>query len=437
MLACIQDGLHGVRRYVFEGVPLLGVGNVTENGIDLTDANRITEAEHVRLAPSQVRRGDLLITITGRVGTAAIYDSDAPANLSAHVALGRPKATQSLLYLKHYLASRFGAASLTQALVGSTHPHINVRRLAELPIPLPPPEIQRQIAGAMEAAREVRNKKLLRADRRLATLDRLTLKALKIPEPPTEGRTCFGIYLGMGPKIEELRRLLGTLCDHRITRHRLDPQHYQPNYRRWLSAMMTTGGASLGALISLSNEQWTPFETDSDTVIRYIEINGIDTKTGEIVRSDQILAANAPSRARMVVRTGDILVSLTRPHLGAVAEVTPEYDGCVASTGFAVLRGLKRRKDFFATPGYLWSVLRSAICREQMMRNSTGGNYPAISESGLLGLFIPTRLKELQRELVAEISSHREEARRLRSEAEASWTAAKQRFEAALLGSSR
>ena len=41
MLAVVQDGLHGVRHYVPEGVPLLGVGNVTEDGIDLTEVNRI------------------------------------------------------------------------------------------------------------------------------------------------------------------------------------------------------------------------------------------------------------------------------------------------------------------------------------------------------------------------------------------------------------
>src|SRR5437660_2362972 len=42
MLATVQDGLHGVRRYVPEGVPLLGVGNINEDGIDLTEVNRIT-----------------------------------------------------------------------------------------------------------------------------------------------------------------------------------------------------------------------------------------------------------------------------------------------------------------------------------------------------------------------------------------------------------
>ena len=95
MLSLVQDGLHGIRRYVPEGVPLLGVGNVTEDGIDISEVNRITPEEHTRLAASQVKRGDLLVTITGRLGTASIYDSDAPANLSAHVALCRAKRSKS------------------------------------------------------------------------------------------------------------------------------------------------------------------------------------------------------------------------------------------------------------------------------------------------------------------------------------------------------
>ena len=47
---------------------------------------------------------------------------------------------------------------------------------------------------------------------------------------------------------------------------------------------------------------------------------------------------DAPSRARQRLSTGDVLVSMTRPNLNAVAIVPAKLDGAIGSTGFHVLR---------------------------------------------------------------------------------------------------
>ena len=54
----------------------------------------------------------------------------------------------------------------------------------------------------------------------------------------------------------------------------------------------------------------------------YVEISDVDTRTG-LVGHKRILAAEAPSRARKMLRAGDVLVSTVRPERGAVA-VTPK-----------------------------------------------------------------------------------------------------------------
>jgi type I restriction enzyme, S subunit len=50
------------------------------------------------------------------------------------------------------------------------------------------------------------------------------------------------------------------------------------------------------------------------------------------------LGQDAPSRARKVVQTEDVLVSTTRPNLNAVAMVPDKFNDQIASTGFDVLR---------------------------------------------------------------------------------------------------
>jgi len=63
--------------------------------------------------------------------------------------------------------------------------------------------------------------------------------------------------------------------------------------------------------------------------------------------------SDAPSRARKVISVGDVLVSLTRPNLNAVALVGKEYDGQIASTGFEVIKpvGVDSRFIFFLVRG--------------------------------------------------------------------------------------
>src|SRR5437870_4358539 len=72
--------------------------------------------------------------------------------------------------------------------------------------------------------------------------------------------------------------------------------------------------------------------------VPYIDIGSIDRDSKRVGPTEKVTGANAPTRARQWVKSGDVLVSLTRPNLNAVAMVRPELDGAVASTGFDILR---------------------------------------------------------------------------------------------------
>jgi len=74
------------------------------------------------------------------------------------------------------------------------------------------------------------------------------------------------------------------------------------------------------------------------SAVRYIDITGIDRATKRIAESREVCGSDAPTRARQWVRAGDVLVSMTRPNLNAVAQVPASLDGAVSSTGFDVLR---------------------------------------------------------------------------------------------------
>lgn len=104
----------------------------------------------------------------------------------------------------------------------------------------------------------------------------------------------------------------------------------------------------------------------------YIDISAVDNRRKEIVGPRKLSNSKAPSRARQQVKSGDVLVSTTRPNLNAVALVPPRLDGSVASTGFAVLRPI------FLESRWLYFVVQSEDFIAEMSAMVKGALYPAI-----------------------------------------------------------
>lgn len=123
---------------------------------------------------------------------------------------------------------------------------------------------------------------------------------------------------------------------------------------------------------------------EPDKVFIYIDISSVDVVTGMITNPQELLGEEAPSRARKVVRTGDIIISTCRPTRGAIAIIPRELDNQICSTGFCVIRA-KENVDV----RYLHFILRSALVKEQFRKFSTGSSYPAILDSDVEKTIIP------------------------------------------------
>ena len=73
-------------------------------------------------------------------------------------------------------------------------------------------------------------------------------------------------------------------------------------------------------------------------IFNYIDIGSIDSISKRISTIQQIEWAKASSRARQVIRKGDILFSTVRVNLERIAFVDKDMSDGIASTGFTVLR---------------------------------------------------------------------------------------------------
>jgi type I restriction enzyme S subunit len=116
-------------------------------------------------------------------------------------------------------------------------------------------------------------------------------------------------------------------------------------------------------------------DTDPTREMIYVDIGGVDS-LGHIIEREQLTFASAPSRARRLVRDGDVIVSTVRTYLRAIAPISNPEPGTVVSTGFAVVRPADDLTTDYAAYG-----LRAPYFVERVVANSKGVSFPAINES--------------------------------------------------------
>ena len=130
-------------------------------------------------------------------------------------------------------------------------------------------------------------------------------------------------------------------------------------------------------------------------LINYIDISSVDNIEKEIVSYQTISSKEAPSRAKQLLKRGDILVSTVRPNLNAVALIESETENLmVGSTGYCVLR-CKENAD----ARYLFHFCQSPYFVDDMSSQATGASYPAVSNSIVRSSLIPCYSVEEQRKI--------------------------------------
>lgn len=140
---------------------------------------------------------------------------------------------------------------------------------------------------------------------------------------------------------------------------------------------------------------WNPLRTGGSDIFSYIDLSSVDREEKAVISTTPTVASEAPSRARQLVREGDILVSTVRPNLNAVAVVTNEYDGATASTGFSVLRPDERR----SVSRYIFHWVRTPSFITDMTRKATGASYPAVSDKIIAESLVPLPPLDEQRRI--------------------------------------
>ncbi|MBH8610749.1 restriction endonuclease subunit S [Pseudomonas mohnii] len=145
---------------------------------------------------------------------------------------------------------------------------------------------------------------------------------------------------------------------------------------------------------------------DDDEEFIYIDIASVDRTLKTVSEPQQLKGAGAPSRARKMVNTGDVIVSMTRPNLNAVALIHEQHNNCIASTGFDILKPVE------VEPRWIFAAVRSAQFVEAMCEKVQGALYPAVSSADIrkYQIQVPprseqTRIAQKLDELLAQVDT--------------------------------
>lgn len=405
------------------GVRFLRSGEITVEGAVTAESDvHISDFIHNGLMKrSQLDRGDLLIAIVGAtIGSAGIYDCDESANINQAIAAVRlRKGDVSREFACWYLHSSLGQKLLDYFKRPVARANINLEEVGEIPLLVPGVKQQREMVSAMNAARAERQAKLAEADALLVGLDGFLLATLGLTPPPKEECKVYAI------RANELRR-------------RIDAYSNQARFRNLFTYIQNTRHpvATFEQLATVIFSGATPLAKGDAYVeppegVRFIR-SGEITSDGEVTTTSEVHLASAihdgPMK-RSRLQRGDLLIAIVGATIGA-AGIFNRDEPANINQAIAVVR--LAGKDI--SPEFACLYLRSCIGQaflDYFKRPVARANIN-LEEIGEIPVLVPHA--DLQQAIVAESHRRRDEARLVRTEAEAGWQAAKHRFEEQLLG---
>ena len=170
---------------------------------------------------------------------------------------------------------------------------------------------------------------------------------------------------------------LEQIGEARPRRFRPYPE-YKDSGIEWLGEMPAHWEVERLKYLATVNDEALRESTDPSYELNYVDISSVDSIDG-ITSAETLVFEKAPSRARRIVREGDVIVSTVRTYLRAIAAIENLEPNLIVSTGFAVVRPRGLDSSFACY------ALRAPYFVERVVAESVGVSYPAINAGDLAG----------------------------------------------------
>jgi len=372
------------------GIPFLRVQNVTEWGLDLSDVKYINKETHDGLLKrSQVFENDLLVTITGRIASAAVAPKGFEGNINQHSVVIKTESKEVSEILAAYLNCSVGQKLAFRNTTGGTRPALDYPALLSITI-----LADKRVLEITKRVAEQKKQNEAQTEKLLASIDDYLLKELGInlPTPPEN----------------ILKNRMFTTTIREISGERFDPFYYKKIYTKTIAAIQKGKFRTdiiKHLIIDLKNG--VEIRNYVDEGIRYLRVTDL-TKNG-LNNSSKRFVAGQEIPERIKLNKNCILISRSGS-LGLVNIVEDEIMDSILSSHIFKVELNTSQVDTIYLEGYL----RSHLGQSQIFRTNNGGVIPEINQDALKSIRIVLPSLTKQKEIAEHITDIRKQAQQLK-----------------------
>lgn len=397
-IAFVTDGIHASIDYDNNSkIYCLSAQSVKPGFFDLTAETMISTVQHNANLRTSIKKGDVIVSSMGTIGFAAVaYSKMLPANAVRQVLIVRLKNDLGELYpyfISAFLNSKYGLFQSLREATGNVQQHLFIDKVQKFKI-LYCPDYEK--IGALYKNAESNQ---LTSNNYYSQAENLLLEELGIKDINLSHEPCYEVN-----------------STDTITANRIDAEYYQPKYERIIEAIKNCnyGWCNLTDKIFNITDKYDPVK-EPDKIFRYIELSNINPFLGFIDGYSELKGKDLPSRARMLVKENDVIISSVEGSIDKIALIDNYHDDCLASTGFFVFRSKEN-----ILPEYTLTLCKSVLIQKQLEQLSSGTILTAVPKNLVQNIIIPNVPVEAQKEianLIKQSHSARRQAKKLLEEA--------------------
>lgn len=265
-------------------------------------------------------------------------------------------------YLTTFLNTKYGIQDAKRrARISINQSNINAEELKRIKIPLLNIGIQKRIRLLFTQSFEFVNKsESIYSEAEQILLSELGLNNWQVQQTLSFSRTLLET------------QMLG----------RIDAEYYQPVYDEIVNKVKSYHGGYklLGNCLRIKDKNFTP---ELNANYKYIELSNI-SENGHINGLMELTGKELPTRARLKVNTGDVIVSSIEGALSSVALINSDLDNALCSTGFFVVQSDE------INPEVLLILMKSLIVQLQLKKGCSGTILTAINKDEFKRIILPS-----------------------------------------------
>ena len=371
-----------------KGYPIFRMNELHDMLMDLS-TEKYADITPIEYQNFSLNDGDVLFNRTNSyewVGRTAVYykNNETPFTYASYLVKFVPD-TDRLLpeYLATYLSSKNGVLAIkSRARQSVNQTNVNPEEVKEIEIPLLSMSFQKVLKSCFVKA----NSSRIQADDLYKEATDMLAASMNINIPVNSSinyKSFTNSFLQSG---------------------RFDAEYYQPKYETIVQCLNTN--ENVDSICNFYNDNYLP---DNEELYQYIELANVG-ESGDISNVEITRGKELPTRARRLVKKGQVIVSSVEGSLSSCALITDEYDGALCSTGFYVVRSEKINSET------LLVLFKSKPIQELLKQRCSGTILTAISKDEFLAMPLPLIDETIQNsvaEKVQESFALRRESKRL------------------------